>query len=165
MKAPHILLAAGNVRQMHQNLATVLDRRALRAIDLEIRANVISLMSLGRGHYLFAKRQTNKDWRQKISRFYYAAYSVSKGVRLEVSGEYSQEVKDHSRVNSLPDDFPDVKTYSNRLVALRADRNTCDYDHLGAVGDLAFTIEDTEQTVASFLRDARSYLRARGVHL
>jgi hypothetical protein len=162
-KSPHLLLAAANVRRLHSNLVDVLERAALDAIETEIHVNVGQLYSLGRSHFLFANRQGNRDWRQKISRFYYAAYNVSRAVRLCVNGEYSTDASDHKKIEVLPDDFPDKNTYANRLAVLREDRNLCDYDHVANRGDLVWSVEDSAEIVEKFLRDAKKYLRDRGV--
>jgi hypothetical protein len=162
-KSPHLLLAAGNVRKLHTNLVDVLQQNALDAIEAEIDANVAQLYSLGRSHFLFAIRQGNRDWRQKISRLYYAGYNVSRAIRLCVSGEYSTEVSDHKKIDALPDDFPDRNTYANRLAVLREDRNVCDYDHVASRGDLVWGVEESVEILDKFLRAAKKYLRGRGV--
>lgn len=161
-KSPH-LLAAANVRKLHSNLVTVLEQAALDAIDAEIQVNIGQLYSLGRSHFLFAIRQGNRDWRQKTSRLYYAAYNVSRAVRLCVNGEYSTDASDHKKIEVLPDDFPDKNTYANRLAVLREDRNLCDYDHVASRSDLVWSVEDSAEIVEKFLRDAKKYLRGRGV--
>jgi hypothetical protein len=162
-KSPHLLLAAANVRKLHSNLVDVLEQAALDAIDAEIKANIGQLYSLGRSHFLFAIRQGNRDWRQKISRLYYAAYNVSRAVRLCVNGEYSTDASDHKKIEVLPDDFPDKNTYANRLAVLREDRNLCDYDHVARRSDLVWSEDDSAEIVEKFLHDAKKYLRGRRV--
>ncbi len=137
----------------------------MAAIEASINANVSQLYVLGRRHYLFAARQGNRDWRQKISRLYYGAYNVSRAVRLCVHGEYSTEVGDHKKVDSLPDDFPNKNTYANRLTVLREDRNLCDYDHAADQQDLVYGLDDSKEMVEKFLRDSRKYLKGRGVNV
>jgi hypothetical protein len=158
-----LLLAAANVRRLHSNLTAVLEPAGLAAIEAEISVNVSQLYALGRRHFLFAVRQGSRDWRQKISRFYYGAYNISRAVRLCVHGEYSTEVGDHKKVDSLPDDFPDRNTYANRLTVLREDRNLCDYDHTADRGDLVYSLDDSREVVEKFLRDSKKYLKGRGV--
>jgi hypothetical protein len=164
-KSPHLLLAAANVRKLHSNLVDVLEQVALDAIDAEIQANIGQLYSLGRSHFLFAIRQGNRDWRQKISRLYYAAYNVSRAVRLCVNGEYSTDASDHKKIEVLPDDFPNKNTYANRLAVLREDRNLCDYDHVASRSDLVWSEDDSAEIVEKFLRDAKKYLRGRRVEI
>ena len=83
-RPPHLLRASGNVRKLKDNLVNVVDGAAISAIEDEICVNVIQLYALGRTHYFFALRQNNRSWRQKISRLYYAAYNVSRAVRLSL---------------------------------------------------------------------------------
>ena len=165
MKSPHLLKAANNVHRLRENLTNVLDAGGLAAIEAEILANVTQLYRLGRGHFLFAVRQNNRAWRQKVSRLYYAAYNASRAVRLCVNGEYSTEIADHKKIEHLPDDFPRRNTYANQLSVLREDRNLCDYDHTADSRDLILSIEDSQSLVTSFLADARAYLTKRGASL
>jgi hypothetical protein len=163
MKSPHLLRAATNVRQLQHNLVNVVDTHAIGAIETEICMNVAQLYRLGRNHYSFAIRQHNRSWRQKISRLYYAAYNISRAVRLCVNGEFSEDSSDHKKIGVLPADFPNQATYANRLSVLRDDRNLCDYDHTAILADLVIQIDDSAELVESLLRDARSYLLQRGV--
>jgi len=163
MKSPHLLRAGANVRKLKDNLAYIVDSVAISAIETEICTNVAQLYVLGRRHYFFALRQNNRSWRQKMSRLYYAAYSVSRAVRLCVTGEYSMDSSDHKRIEILPDDFPNKNKYANRLGALRDDRNLCDYDHTAKLADLVVGVNDAVDLVAQFLKDAQSYLKNRGV--
>jgi len=162
MKSPHILLLKKNVVDLKRELAGVLNKGSARAFDREIRRNVIQLFHLGKNHLDFARSTRPPHWRQVVSRCYYGAYSVSKAVRLAVSGQYSQEVKDHEKVSDLPDDFPDKSTYANRLRLLRDDRNLCDYDHTAVEADLGLSSVDTLVIVSNFVQHASKYLRGRG---
>ena len=164
MKAPH-LLNLGNARKVKQNLSGILPRRALAQIEQEIARNATRLYALGRHHYLFAMRQSSPNWRQKVSRLYYAAYNVSRAVRLQVSGDYSTDVKDHQKFDNLPDDFPARPRYANQLAVLREDRNTCDYDHTATAVDLALGTTESTMLVREFLDDAKSYLRSHDLSL
>ena len=163
MKTPHLLRASANVRKLKENLANVVDVAALAAIETEIGINVSQLYALGRSHFSFAIRQNNHSWRQKVSRLYYAAYNVSRAIRLCVNGDYSTDSSDHKRIDTLPDDFPDKNRYANRLTVLRDDRNLCDYDHTATLADLLVGINDAVDLVEQFLRDAQNYLKGRGV--
>ena len=165
MKSPHLLRAGANARRLKDNLVTVVDASAISAIEAEICTNAAQLFALGRSHYSFAARQNNRSWRQKISRLYYAAYNVSRAVRLCVSGEYSTDSADHKKIENLPDDFPNKHSYANRLGVLRDDRNLCDYDHTTRLNDLVIGVDDSLALTESFVRDARGYLRRRGVNV
>src|ERR1035437_10487345 len=142
MKSPHLLRAATNVQKLKENLVNVVDAAAIGAIQVEINANVVQLYTLGRNHYLFAVRQNNRSWRQKISRLYYAAYNVSRAIRLCVNGDYSTDSSDHKKIDALPENFPNKNQYANRLTVLRDDRNLCDYDHTAKMTDLVVGVND-----------------------
>lgn len=165
LKSPHILLAGRNPRQVKENLAGILDLASLQLLEDAIHANVALLYSLGLQHYSFARGLRARHWRQSVSRAYYGAYNVSRSVRLQVSGEYSTEGKDHQRIENLPDDFPRKNTYSNRLATLRDDRNLCDYDHTASEADLVVGRTAALLLVSEFLSDAKAYLVGLGVNL
>ena len=165
MKSPHLLRVGANVRKLKDNLVNVVDSTAISAIEGEIRSNAAQLFALGRLHYQFGARQNNRAWRQKISRLYYGAYNVSRAVRLCVHGEYSTDSGDHKKIETLPDDFPNRSRYSNRLAALREDRNLCDYDHTAKLADRVVGVEEAKELVRELLQDAQSYLKSRGVSL
>jgi hypothetical protein len=165
LRSPHLLLTANNVRRVKNNLVNVIDAAAIGAIEAEICTNCAQLYVLGRNHYLFAKRQSNRVWRQKVSRLYYGAYNVSRAVRLCAIGEYSTDTSDHKKIEAIPDDFPNKNTYANRLGVLRDDRNLCDYDHTANLNDLILVPADALQLVTDFLRDARDYLEQHGVEI
>jgi hypothetical protein len=165
MKSPHLLLASGNARKLKSELAGVLPAAALDAIETEIRENVKGLYRLGVRHFSFASGPACKDWRQCISRLYYACYAVSRSVRLEVHGHYSRESDDHKRVGDLPGDFPKREQFKNQLDTLREDRNLSDYDHTGTDKDLVFSVADATAIAQDLLDEAKRYLLARGVTL
>jgi hypothetical protein len=82
-----------------------------------------------------------------------------------VSGEYSSESGDHKKIGDLPKNFPTHASYSNRLAALRDDRNLCDYDHTARCADLSIGVADSVDLVERFLKDTRTYLGQRGVKI
>ena len=127
MNSPHLLLAGSNSRRIQQNLSGILDQESIDTIENEIKKNCVQLFELGMKHYHFARRQSNRQWRQTVSRLYFASYCISRAIRLGIKGDYSQETKDHAKIGDLPDDFPNQSTYSNRLGVLRDDRNLADY--------------------------------------
>ena len=164
MRSPH-LLNLGNARKVKQNLSGLLDAAALARIETEIEGNAAALFALANRHYRFADRQSAPNWRQRVSRLYYAAYNAARAVRLYVAGDYSTDVKDHQRFDKLPDDFPSRARYVNQLAVLREDRNTCDYDHISTASDLVLGSGGSTALVADLLRDVRDYLRAKGMNL
>ncbi len=165
MREPHILLLKKNVGELRKNLLNLFSAKSLRAFDKEVNLNVKQLFALGEYHFGFADALSTANWRQKVSRAYYGAYSVSKAVRLKTNGSYSTESRDHEKVSELPADFPNRATYANKLPLLRDDRNLCDYDHTAVVVDLVETLPDTLTLVRDFIGDARTYLRNKGVRV
>lgn len=163
MNSPHLLLAGSNPRRIHQNLSGILDQASIDEINKEIKKNCVQLFDLGMKHFHFARRQPSRQWRQTISRLYFASYCISRSIRLGVKGEYSQEVKDHSKIGNLPKDFPNQSTYANRLGVLRDDRNLADYDHTATQRDLIISRQDALVLVQDFVSDARPYLISRGI--
>lgn len=165
MKSPHLLLASGNARRLKKELTGVLGPEALEAIEREIRENVRGLLRLGEKHLSFADGLAARDWRQAVSRSYYACYAVSRALRLEVDGYYSTESADHKRVGELPSDFPNRARLKNQLATLREDRNLADYDHTATPGDLVFPVSDAMEIARDLTNHAKQYLVARGVQL
>jgi hypothetical protein len=163
LKTPHLLNASSNCRKLHLNLHGIVDQAALDAIESAIKANVVGLFRLGASHYDFARTAPVKEWRQRVSRFYYAAYNLTRCVRLDLDGEFHEDVTDHKKVAVLPDAFPNRATYEHRLGLLRKDRNLCDYDHTGEEADLMNTVSDTETLVGELMGDAARYLKSRGI--
>ena len=163
MRSPHILKAAGNPRRLRDNLVAIIDASALAAIDAAIADNVRGLFHLGRSHFDFARATVAAQWRQKVSRFYYSAYAISRAVRLDHDGHYSTDVKDHSKIDELPTSFPKVERYKNQLGTLRDDRNLADYDHSAEEIDLVISVADADSLIAEFLADATAFLSSRGV--
>ena len=165
MNEPHILLASGNVWRLKRNLSGILDRRALIALEHEISRNVVQLYRLAVSHKSFAMRADKRLWRQRISRLYYAAYTGSRAIRLQVFGDYSTDSSDHKKVAALPDDFPNRLIFVNELPMLREDRNLSDYDHEARREDLSKSVDDWLDFVNNFMFNVKVYLRGRGVHL
>lgn len=163
MKSPHLLLASGNPRKLKAELSGILEVNAIEAIEAEICQNVRGLFRLGLRHFGFATGPASSDWRQAVSRLYYAAYAASRAVRLEVGGHFSRESSDHGRVGDLPDDFAKREQFKNQLETLREDRNLADYDHTATEKDLIFSVTEATEIVKEFLDLSRRYLADRGV--
>ena len=165
LKEPSILLASSNCQRLIRNVSHILDPAAVLLLQNEIQRNVVALFRLGEEHLQFAKAIPSKLWRQRISRFYYAALNVKRAVTLNHSGEFSTDVSDHKNIGELPPGFPDINTYSTRLVNLRDDRNIADYSHLSSEADLIIKPADGELLVTKFIDHARNFLQGRGVVL
>jgi hypothetical protein len=70
--------------------------------------------------------------RATYSRAYYAVYNASKATRYIVNGAVSLKGDDHQRAGELPDDFPDVASWSSKIVDLYEHRLKADYDNWGS---------------------------------
>lgn len=155
-------LDAGNHHKISRLYSVILDPPELLKIEDEGKSHTKMIYELGINHYNFAIKIAKRQWRQRISRLYYASYNVSKSVRFDWDGVFSKDPKDHSKIGELPDIFPNRATYGNELKNLREDRNSSDYDHLTKAGDLLKTPNDYQLLVLSFLRDAHDHLSQRG---
>ncbi len=165
IKSPHILQASSNTRKMLENLRHFLDTSACNAIQQEIDKNVKALFLLGEEHFQFAKQTPKKLWRQRISRLYYGAYNVRRAVVLHNDGIYRTDASDHKNMHNIPDTFPNKDKYKIQLVTLRDDRNLADYDHDAGEPDLILSQDTAETLVADFIKDARNFLKNRGVNV
>ena len=165
LKEPSILLASANCQRLIRNLRHILSVREIGKLQDEIDQNITGLLRLGLHHLQFARAVPAGQWRQKISRLYYAALNTKRGVALSHSGKYSTDVTDHRTIGELPEDFPRFSTYATRLQNLRDDRNLADYSHVADESDLVVSIAEAEHLVATFCEDAKDYLKERGVSL
>jgi hypothetical protein len=150
---------------MLENLRHILDDDACDSIQKRIDENVILLFRLGESHFNFARNTSSRYWRQRISRFYYGAYNVRRALQLNYSGIYRTDTSDHKEVGNFPNGFPNVNTYSRRLVDLRDDRNIADYDHSAEEEDLVLTQSEAENLVSSLIKDAKTFLTEREISL
>ena len=119
LKAPHVLLASNNVEEMLKNIEPIIGSRATKKIRAEIRKNVVALYRLGLTHLAFANKIGSREWRQKISRLYYAAYNIRRAIYLEFNGNFTTDSSDHKNVNQLPDNFPNKDVLGQSLRDLR----------------------------------------------
>lgn len=156
------LLSAGNHQKIIASYSGFLEAVEIEKIRAEARRHTKLMYCLGVEHFVFAKKIAKRQWRQRISRLYYASYNVSKSVRFDNDGNFSTESKDHSKVGSLPAGFPNHAMYENELKNLREDRNSCDYDHLAKLDDLLKSPADYETMVLEFIRHAHDHLSSRG---
>lgn len=157
-----VLNAASNARRMLEALRTIVDADGCNQIQAAIDSNVRGLFGLGESHFEFARSTQRTQWRQRISRFYYAAYNVRRAVMLNEHGHYSTDSSDHKTVDRLPDSLPNRERYMRQLLDLRNDRNLADYDHFAEEADLVASQTDTENMVDGFIQDTRAYLLSRG---
>jgi hypothetical protein len=165
MKSQHILQASSNCYRLRTHLSSLLDAAVIQLITDEINANAVQLVKLGLTHYRFAKRTHISNWRQIVSRLYYAAYNMVRGVRLLEDGSYSTDSSDHKRIDALPETFPHKDKYINQLPSLRDDRNLSDYDHTAAKRELIISIPEAFALVNELQKDVRTYFHNKGVKL
>ncbi len=145
LSEPHVLLASKNVQLMKKNLAGVLSVAELQKIEDAVNKEVASLFRLGQRHLTFAKGLPKKEWRQRVSRLYYAVYNFRRAVQLKDSGSFSTDSSDHNNVDVLPQAFSaNVEAHKAKLKDLRDDRNVADYSHLAIAKDLRMTPADAE---------------------
>lgn len=158
-------LKAGNPNRIATVYTSFLLPSEIAKIREQSKTHTAAMYNLGLQHYRFAISLGRPHWRQKISRLYYASYNVSKSIRFNHDGNHSTDVKDHTKVGSLPNGFPNKSTYENELTTLREDRNSCDYDHIIKSKDLVKSTAEYVSIVTSFMRDAHDYLSNRGITL
>ncbi|SAK85585.1 hypothetical protein [Caballeronia ptereochthonis] len=163
LKEPHLFNAASNPLKMIRNLAGILADSELDKIRKEIDANVIGLYRLGEAHFRFAAAVDEGEWRQKISRYYYAAYNVRRAVALKHDGTYSSDSSDHQKVDQIPDTLSNSALYRVKLKNLRDDRNLADYSHLANENDLLISIAEAKTVVSQLLNDAKKFLSENGI--
>jgi len=148
-----------------ENIRHLISKKSQVALQKEINRNVAMLYRLAIDHYDLADNCAAAQWRQKISRYYYAAYCCSRAVRLHHDGVFSTDPADHQQIGKLPDTFPNHATFSNRLKTLREDRNLADYSHDSVEADLILKVSDARDLVTEFMKDAKSLLVRRGLRL
>lgn len=163
LSPPHLLLASSNPMKMIQNLNHLLSRQELAKLTVELDRNVTALFALGLAHFKFASTLSNNDWRQKISRLYYAVYNVRRAVTLKHSGAFSTDSSDHKNIDQLPDGISNKESHMNKLRDLREDRNLSDYSHLAIAGDLVITPDDALMFATQFIDDCRQFLLQNGL--
>lgn len=163
LSSPHLLLASSNPLKMIQNLNHLLAQQELAKLVVELDRNVIALFALGTIHFNFASGLDNRDWRQKISRCYYAAYNIRRAVALKHSGAFTTDSSDHKNVDQLPDGLSNRESHISNLRNLREDRNLADYSHLAVVSDLVIAPDDALTFATQFIADCRHFLVQTGV--
>jgi hypothetical protein len=158
LTSPHLLLASSNPMKMIQNLNHLLEEPELYKLTAELDRNVVALFHLGETHFIFASRLNNHDWRQKISRLYYAVYNVRRAITLKSSGSFSTESSDHQNNGQIPDSLSNKNSHVNNIRTLRDDRNLADYSHLAQIDDLVMEPDDALSFATQFIADCRRFL-------
>lgn len=163
LSPPHLLLATPNPLRMISNLTHLLNSAELAKLEGELNQNVIALFELGESHLMFATALSVNEWRQKISRLYYAVYNVRRAVVLKHSGGFSTDSSDHKSVDQLPDAIQNKQSHITNLKTLREDRNLADYSHLAVVADLVLSPSDAQTFSNNFVTDCRQFLLQNGL--
>lgn len=161
---PHFLLA-GNPYTLINNLKEILNEQEISKIQNAILNESKLIFELAENHFNFASGINPTEWRQRVSRFYYAAYNSKRAVSLCANGKFATDVSDHKDINILPDNLKNKATHAAILKQLRDDRNLADYSHLGTVDHLLIDMADIEGIVGNFLQDCKTYLKDSGVTL
>ncbi|MCC5074695.1 hypothetical protein [Xanthomonas campestris] len=157
IKEPHFLLAASNPIKLMRNLAGILDEGQISLIDAAISQEAKRIFELGESHRKFVESVPSAEWRQCVSRLYYAAYNCRRAIALRCDGAFSTESNDHQKVDLISKSVENSSTYSHKLKDLRDDRNLADYSHLAQEADLLATVEDSREFVNSFFVHAKEY--------
>lgn len=165
LREPHVLLASANPQKLMRNLANILNPDEIQKISNAILSESAALFALGQSHFTFAISLPAGEWRQNISRLYYAAYNAKRALTLMNDGGFSTESADHQKIDILPDNMENRELYKARLRSLRDDRNLCDYSHLANENDLLITVPDARALVTQFLADTKTFLQEKGVQL
>lgn len=165
LNEPHILLASSNPYKLMRNLQGILTARQILKIQKEVDKNVVGLYSLALSHYNFAIRINNRDWRQRASRFYYAAYNLKRALQLKESGNYATDASDHKTVDELPDRLNNVAMYRAKLKTMRDDRNLADYSHSAKEDDLLLSTTEIQDVVTNLISDTQAYFVERNVRI
>ena len=100
--------------------------------------------------------------RSTFSRSYYAAYNASKAVRYIVFGGVSLKGDDHHKASDLPDDFPNVDSWSAVIVTLYEHRLLADYDNwMETASKCTLSPEQAFNLANEFVNRSRAYLSIR----
>ncbi len=163
LRSPHLLLASANDLKMINNLNHLLEVTELQKLTSELHRNVVELYNLGIAHYTFAADLRDEDWRQKISRLYYAVYNVRRALMLKHNGSFSTDASDHQKIDDLPEQLKNRESHITNLRTLREDRNLADYSHLARVEDLIIKPNDAKVFASSFIENCKEYLTMNGL--
>lgn len=162
---PHVLLASSNPQKLINNLKGILTDVELQKIQNAVNTDIKGLFSLGISHHSFAQKIEKLEWRQRVSRLYYAAYNIKRAIQLSDSGVYSTDSSDHQKIDDLPNSLTNAATYKSKLKNMRDDRNLADYSHLGTESDLLIKPDDMQLLVSDFIKDSEKFLSDKGIDL
>lgn len=98
---PHLLLASSNPYSLMRNLEKILSTAEIEKIKQSLLREITLLHGLGMLHFQFARSLEATEWRQRASRFYYAAYNVKRALSLCDNGKFSTDVSDHQQIDTF----------------------------------------------------------------
>jgi uncharacterized protein (UPF0332 family) len=150
----------------HAELASKLLKLGCPAPDISRFAEHVgkSWFGLGIQHLDEAKTLLSAGCSRAVySRAYYAAYNASKGTRYLVKGKVSLKGDDHGRASTeLPDDFPDLANWSQRLSTLYEHRLRADYDNwTNTPAEQSLSPQQAVIEADAFVEQTRIYLNTK----
>jgi uncharacterized protein (UPF0332 family) len=161
-----VLNLVRNHGEFKETLSQLAMSRDLPALKSHVDAVVKCWIQLGREHLADANAAlASTRNRATLSRAYYAAYSSSKAVRYLVRGSVSLRGDDHGKAAAeLPDDFPNVNSWTVDVAEMYANRLRADYDAFSDTpAEFSMTPQDAVAKAAAFVDDCVTYLAKRGV--
>ena len=165
----HLIVELGNHAKIRAILEQYLSPQFFKEYDTAVRNATLRFIRLSEQHLRAAilASKNKKLWRTTVSRAYYACYSASRALRYLVTGNISMgEVADHKKIGELPNDFPDRLKWADVLVEMRNDRNLADYQPWSnSLKELAVQPSLTLVLAENFVREAKKYLKSRGVRI
>jgi len=100
--------------------------------------------------------------RAVYSRAYYAVYNASKAIRYRVNGFVSLKGDDHQKAGDLPDDFPNVASWSTRIPEMYEHRLRADYDNwANTLSEHTLKPSECVRYAIDFLRECEQYIQTK----
>ena len=119
---------------------------------------------LGQEHLVDARfAEIGGRFRSAYSRAYYAAYNASKALRYFAQGYVSLLGDDHKKAGiDLPDDFPQVEQWSQKITLLLEYRQRADYDNWsGTVGEFALSAAECCDIAEQFIHEVAKFFDSK----
>lgn len=160
MAQPTVLKRVRNHAEFRTWLRELTLVNDLPLLDAQVAEVTRCWFGLAREHLDDAKSAVDGGCpRAAYSRAYYAAYNASKAVRYHANGIVSLKGDDHQKAGELPDDFPNVATWSARIPDLYQHRLRADYDNwTDTIKENTSTHTDCVTLAEEFLKECEQYL-------
>ena len=159
-----LLKALRNHAEFRRNLADLSLTSDLAAFDRQVNGVTKCWFELAILNLTDAKTASAAgSARAAFSRAYYAAYNASKAVRYRANGAVSLKGDDHEKAASgLPDDFPNVASWSRAITTLYEHRLRADYENWrDTSNEMTLSVPDCVASAEQFISDCRSYLNSK----